>query len=501
MIRFLLCSVLFCVLALPAAAQFVFEDTLLIPSDAAAGDSFGNSLSISADGSRIFVGAPYAERDGQSGRGSVYVFRKDGSTWAEERIFEPPDAGRLNFGLAVALSGDARWAAIGTHTARLLYFFEREGEQWTLRQRIPGISGPASWDAAAFSADGQRFVLGAARASPNGKVHVFSLSGTQWVQEAVLDPQGSVGVLPDFGMSVAVSPEGDELLVGASYDGEGFTGSGAVYLFRRQGTIWTQVQKIKASDMHQSAQFGRSVALSADGSISVIGSMTHRTYAPTAGAVYVFRLEREVFVEDALLRGKSTDEQDYLGSSVALSADGRTVLGGAAHAEGTAGAPTGLVHVFRREGNEWVEMAPLAAGDGQQGDQFGVFVALSESGQAAVSANRRPMPGVGQNVGAVYTYDLSGITVSSEPPPAQHAPRLAVYPNPALGRATVALNLAHPEAVRLVVYDVLGREVRRLAEGTFASRSVDVEGLAPGMYLVVAEGDGWRQSARLVVAR
>jgi hypothetical protein len=55
--------------------------------------------------------------------------------------------------------------------------------------------------------------------------------------------------------------------------------------------------------------------------------------------------------------------------------------------------------------------------------------------------------------------------------------------------------------MRLVVYDVLGREVRRLAEGTFASRNVDVEGLPPGLYLVVVEGDGWRQSARLVVAR
>jgi hypothetical protein len=502
MIRFLLCPVLlFCVLALPALAQpYVFEDTLLTAPDAAAWDLFGRSVGITADGLRILVAAPFAARGGQERRGAGYIFRRDGLSWEFETSLGPSVTGLAYFGFAAGISPDGRWAVFSAQAGTEI--FEREQQSWTFRQRFPGLGADPT--RVAFSAEGDRFLIGAERettpAGWTGQVRVFRRSGSNWVPEQTLYPAGGEGLAQDFGHDLALSADGATALIGARADAQGGSSTGAAYVFRRTGATWTQVQRLRASDAAQSARFGTSVALSPDGTLAAIGARGHAGAGFNSGIVYIFRLEGDAFVEDTSFRGATTDSGDLFGNWVRFSEDARTLLVGAHVGDTPVNTRAGKVHVFRREGEVWREEVLLAASDGRGDDGF-ERIAISATGQVAVGSWLRRMEGVGQYVGAVYTYDISHITVSAEPPPAQHASRLAVYPNPAFGRATVTLNLAQPEAVRLVVYDVLGREVRRLAEGTFASRSVDVDGLAPGLYLVVAEGDGWRQSARLVVAR
>ena len=86
------------------------------------------------------------------------------------------------------------------------------------------------------------------------------------------------------------------------------------------------------------------------------------------------------------------------------------------------------------------------------------------------------------------------VPVAAEAPPVSGAgASLAVWPNPAAGAATVSLTLPESaEQVRLVVYDVLGRAVALLHDGSFVAGAhevlLDVSGLAPGAYVVRAEG-------------
>jgi hypothetical protein len=489
------------VFSLAVSAQpYVFEDTLLTAPDAAAGDSFGRSVGISADGQRIFAGAPLANRGGQENRGAGYVFRRDGSSWVLEAALGPTVSGLAAFGGAVGISPDGRW--IVSNAGLGIEIFERHGQTWTFRQRTP-VSGDGP-RRVAFSAASDRFLFGWERSTTpagwTGDVRVFRLGGSNWVQEQLLYPSGGLGLAQDFGHDVALSADGAIALIGARADAQGASATGAAYVFRRTGTTWTQVQRLRASDAAASARFGTSVALSPDGTLAAIGARGHAGAGFNSGIVYLFRLENGTFVEETSFRGATTDAEDLFGSTVRFSEDARTLLVGAVVGDTPVHTRAGKVHVFRYGGEGWEEVALLAASDGRGEDGFD-RVAISATGQVAVGSYSRPMEGVGQYVGAVYLYDIGQIVVSTEPVTGPASRGLAVYPNPAFGRATVSLRMESPERVRLVVYDVLGREVRRLADGVFTGRSEGVEGLAPGVYLVVAEGEGWRESRRLTVVR
>ncbi|MEO0857672.1 MAG: T9SS type A sorting domain-containing protein, partial [Bacteroidota bacterium] len=78
------------------------------------------------------------------------------------------------------------------------------------------------------------------------------------------------------------------------------------------------------------------------------------------------------------------------------------------------------------------------------------------------------------------------------------------YPNPTPGRATLTFGLAEAAPVRLAVYDLLGRTVRRLdsprAAGTHAI-SLDLSRLPAGVYVVRLETAGRIETRRLTVTR
>ena len=80
---------------------------------------------------------------------------------------------------------------------------------------------------------------------------------------------------------------------------------------------------------------------------------------------------------------------------------------------------------------------------------------------------------------------------------------LAIAPNPSAGRAQASFTLAEAVEGRVAVYDVLGREVAVLTQGTLAARAhtLTVEGLAPGAYVVRLEAEGQAQTVRLTVVR
>ena len=80
-----------------------------------------------------------------------------------------------------------------------------------------------------------------------------------------------------------------------------------------------------------------------------------------------------------------------------------------------------------------------------------------------------------------------------------------VRPNPAAGAASVAFRLAASAHVRVAVVDVLGREVAVVREGPLGAgahvESVDVAGLAPGLYVARVSADGVQASRRFTVVR
>ena len=177
-------------------------------------------------------------------------------------------------------------------------------------------------------------------ANASGAVYVFTRSGTTWSQQAYLKASNT-GAFDNFGYSVALS--GDTLAVGASREDSNATGvngnqannsangSGAVYLFTRSGTTWSQQAYLKASNTGAGDRFGSSVALSGD--VLAVGAREEDSNAtgvngnganngePQSGAVYLFTRSGTTWSQQAYLKASNTDLGDRFGVSVALSGD------------------------------------------------------------------------------------------------------------------------------------------------------------------------------------
>src|SRR5690606_33653545 len=219
------------------------------------------------------------------------------------------------------------------------------------------------------------------------------------------------------------------------------TVAGAVYVFGRGGSGWSQQAYLKASNTDAGDALGSSVALSSDGNTLAVaavdedsnatgtsGTGQDNNDASNAGAVYVFGRGGDAWSQQAYLKASNTDAADKFGTSVTLSGEGNILAVGASleysGATGTSGAgqsdndasAAGAAYVFVRSGNGWSQQAYLKASNTGAGDFFGSAVALSSDGSTlAVGAmfedsDATGTSGAGQdnndasNAGAVYVY-------------------------------------------------------------------------------------------------
>ena len=172
-----------------------------------------------------------------------------------------------------------------------------------------------------------------------------------------------------FGWVIAIS--GDTLIAGAAVDSPpAGTRAGAAYVFVRNGTGWTQQQKLTASDGAPGDFFGFSVAVAGD--TAVIGAIaSHTPDGRYPGAAYVFTRTGTVWTEQQ----KLVASDGMLGRPVRLVPGtlGGHVGGGGRHADTPRGVDAGAAYVFVRTGAAWTEQQKLTASDGAGGHRFGTF--------------------------------------------------------------------------------------------------------------------------------
>ena len=180
--------------------------------------------------------------------------------------------------------------------------------------------------------DGNTIVVGANKMynGDPGAAYVFRTSdgGATYDQVAKLMASDAADG-DDFGQSVAI--DGDTVMIGAS---QYHTGPGAVYVFRTSdgGSTYSQVAKLTASDAAMHDLFGGSVAI--DGGTVVVGARFEDDGGSQSGAVYVFRESASTYVEVAKLTAADAAADDNFGQSVAISGD--TVVVGAWNDGGSA---------------------------------------------------------------------------------------------------------------------------------------------------------------------
>jgi hypothetical protein len=300
---------------------------------------FGLSVALSADGNTALIGAEGAgERNG-----AAYVFTRVGGGWSQqgERL-TPLTAGRYGeFGWEVALSADGNTALIGAYTENkgvgAAYVFVRSGETWT--QQGPaltgaGESGYGCFGSVALSADGNTAAVGGlCDNNDRGAAWIFTRSGETWTQQGPkLTGSGEGGSETFFGFSLALSADGDTVLIGG-YGNDGY--AGAAWVFTRSGESWSQQgEKLTPTGEGEGATFGFRVALTSDGNTALISGVN-------SGGVWVFARSGETWSQQERLMGGGGPA---FGSGVAISANGETALVGADGSDESSGAAWAFIN-------------------------------------------------------------------------------------------------------------------------------------------------------------
>lgn len=325
------------------------------------------------------------------------------------------------------------------------------GDQFGLSVAVSGdtvVVGAAGEDSSATGVDGSESNDSAPGA---GAAYVFVRHGVTWRQQAYLKASNAEAG-DSFGGSIAIS--GDTVVVGAMSERSNASGvngnqsdntgvgSGAAYVFVRNGTTWVQQAYLKASNPNAYDSFGRSVAVAGD--TVVVGAAGEDSSgmgvnadqsdngASSAGAAYVFVRDGVTWSQQAYLKASNTGRSDGFGSSLAVAGD-TVVVGATGEASGATGVNgtqsdnsavyAGAAYVFVRNGVTWSQQAYLKASNTDALDRFGRSVAVAGDtvavgayleGSGATGVNGTQSDNSAYRAGAAYVFVRSGTTWSQQ---------------------------------------------------------------------------------------
>lgn len=360
----------------------------------------GYSVAISADGNTAILGG-YTDNSNQ---GAVWVFTRTGTTWSQQgsKLVGTGNTGAAYQGTSVAVSADGNTILVGGYADNSLngavWVFTRSGTTWS--QQGAKLVGSGNTGTArqglsvALSADGNTAIIGGDTDNSNqGAVWVFSRGGTTWSQQgSKLVGTGNTGAAFQ-GQSVALSADGNTAIVGGPLDN---TLQGATWVFTRSGTTWSQQgSKLVGTGITGIASQGRSLALNADGNTAIIGGHNDNT---NQGAVWVFTRSGTTWSQQgSKLVGTGNTGAAYQGESVALSADGNTAIVGG-YADNT---NQGAIWVFARSGTTWSQQGSKLVGTGNNGAAYqGLRVTLSADGKTSIAGGYQD----NGNLGAAWVW-------------------------------------------------------------------------------------------------
>jgi hypothetical protein len=262
-----------------AGAAYIFtrsgstwtEQAILRASDAGVDNYFGKEVGISDEGDYAIVSADY----NNSQIGAAYVFTRSGSTWTQQAKLTPSDGFTGNpgskLGMSLSMNSDATYACFGSNNAAA-YVFTRSGSTWTQQQKITTTDANKSTYFGQFqyiSADANYlFVCDPYLQTNVGAVFVFTRSGSTWTQQAKIQPT-DIAANWYFGGKVCTNSDGSYIVANAYANG-----SRRAYIFERSGSTWTQVANLQQSDGNGTNDFYGvyHVEISRDGSHVLIGS-------------------------------------------------------------------------------------------------------------------------------------------------------------------------------------------------------------------------------------
>jgi hypothetical protein len=379
----------------------------------AAGDKSGWSVSLSSDGQIMAISARLNDGNGNAS-GHVRVYQNNNGTWTQLGAdIDGEAAGDASS--IVSLSADGSVVAIGGNTndgngdnSGHVRIYENNNGTWTqLGEDIDGEdAGDASGSSVSLSADGSVVAIGAISNDGNGNitfnsghVRVFQFNTNSWTQLGG-DIDGEA-IEDQSGRSVSLSADGSVVAIGATQNNGNGSKSGYVRVYENNNGTWTQLGGDIDGEAVEDIS-GWSVSLSADGQIVAVGAPFNDGNGSNSGHVRVYENNNGTWTQlGADIDGEVAGDQ--FGVSVSLSADGSVVAIGANANDGN-GSNSGHVRVYENKNGTWTQLEADIDGEAA-GDQFGNSVSLSADGSiVAIGANAND--GNGDASGHVRVYNL-----------------------------------------------------------------------------------------------
>ena len=281
-----------------------------------------------------------------------------------------------------------------------------------------------------------------------------------------------------FGYSVAISSDGNTAIVGARYeDPGGVSAAGSAYIFTRSGSSWSEQQKIENPQPAQDDYFGTSVAISGDGNTALVGAYYDDPGGiNNAGSAYIFTRSGGSWSQQANLTTPNPATYGQFGKAVAIS--GTTALVGAPYEAPGGVTNGGSVYIFTYSGGSWSEQQRITSSDLSAGDGFGDAVAISSDGTTAIVGVYLSSPGGVSGAGSAYIFTYSGGSWSEQ----QKIPN----PDPATS-------------------DLFGYSVAMSGDGNTAIMGVrqeDPDGVntAGSAYIFTRSGTSWSEQVKLTAS-
>lgn len=448
----------------------------------AAGDNFGGSISLSADGSKVAIGANMNDGNG-SAAGHVRVFENLNGTWIQMGSDIDGDYGDQT-GQFVSISPDGSTVAVGEPISAIngslsgqVRVFRFTNNEWTqVGSSINGDSFNWQVGSVSLSNDGSILAVGMQAADVaglgpfSGKARIYALQSGMWIQ--IGSDINAIGAEDFFGRSISLSSDGNTVAVGAI--GNPFDGDiGYVSVFENISGAWTQIgATINGST--PGGEFGYTVRLSADGSTVASGEYKHML---DRGAAQVFRNVNGVWTQiGSTIVGQPGD---FLGLSVALSANGNMLAVGAYGADGIE-MDAGSASVFENQSGNWVLVGNTIFGEA--GDYIGAAVSLSANGSiVAVSATGNDNNGNG--AGQVKVFENTTVSGVDQRLLKKH---ITVYPNPSQDVITLS---SDTEITSYELFSLHGQYIASEKVNNRTEIKLNILGLAKGAYVLKVQSN------------
>jgi hypothetical protein len=316
------------------------------------GDIFGEDVSINADGTILAVGAPgynsptYLSPTGPTGY--TRVFEWNGTTWLQKGTDILGEAPNDVAGSSLSLSASGTIIAIGASSNNGVNgsssghcrIYEWNGTAWV--QKGADIDGEAANDysgTVSLNAAGTIVAIGAgandAGGTNTGQVRVYEWNGTSWIQKGA--DVDSDNTNASFGSTLSLDAAGTTFIAGGYSFVNGALGFVKIYTWN--GSNWVQKGQTILGD-NPSDFLGTDVDINEDGSIIAVGSVTGNAN----GYARVLKFIGNSWVpQGSDVLGETLNDQ--FGRSVSLSANGSILAAGTPYNDGN-GNNAGHVRVF-----------------------------------------------------------------------------------------------------------------------------------------------------------